>query len=59
MISFLITMLVLAIVIYVVYLVIGMLKLPPPISTIVYLILGVIALVAILDRSGLYKLNLN
>lgn len=58
MIEFLITMLILCVVIYVVYMVVGMLKLPAPISTIVYLIIGLIFLVVILDKSGVYHLNL-
>jgi hypothetical protein len=54
MIEFLISMLVLAIIIYVVVLVVGMLPLPPQVKTIVYLIVGVILLVAVLNQAGIY-----
>ena len=59
MIEFLISMLLLAVVIYVVYLIVGMLKLPAPIGTIVYLILGLILLIILLDYAGVYNLNLS
>lgn len=58
MIELLITLLIMAIVIYVIYLVLGMINLPPPIKTIVYLIVGLILLVWLLDAAGLYHLNL-
>lgn len=59
MIELLVSLLILSIVIYVVYLIIGMLSLPPQIKTIVYLIVGVIFLVILLDKVGLYHLALN
>jgi hypothetical protein len=43
---------VLALVIYVVYLVIGMLPLPAPVGTIVCLVLAVVFLVVILRKTG-------
>lgn len=59
MVELLVSLLILAIVIYVVYLIIGMLNLPPTIKTIVYLIVGVIFLVVLLDRTGLLHMNLS
>lgn len=59
MIELLVGLLILAVVIYVMYLIIGMLSLPPQIKTIVYLIVGIIFLVILLDRVGLYHLALN
>ncbi len=59
MIELLVSLLILAVVIYVVYLVINMLNLPPPIKTIVCLIVGLIFLVVLLDKVGLYHLALN
>jgi hypothetical protein len=43
---------VLALVIYVVYLVVGMLPLPAPVGTIVCLVLAVVFLVVILRKTG-------
>jgi len=57
MIELLITLLILAIVVYVVYLIIGMLNLPAPIKTIVYLIAGLIVLLVLLDRLGLFSIG--
>lgn len=59
MIEFLITVLILCIVIYVIYLVLGMIQLPAPIKTIVYLIVGLILLIAVLNYTGIYHLSLN
>lgn len=56
MISLLITLLIGAIIIYVVYLIVGMLSLPQPIKNIVFLIIGVIVLVWLLQTFGLYHL---
>jgi Zn-dependent protease with chaperone function len=58
-IELLVSLLILAVVVYVVYLIINMLTLPPPVKTIVYLIVGLIFLVVLLDRVGLYHLNLS
>ena len=58
MIELLANLLILAVIVYVVYLILGMLKLSPPISTIVYLIVGLLVLVMLLDRAGLYHLQL-
>lgn len=58
MIEFLITMLLLCVVIYVIYLVLNMIQLPAPIKTIVYLIVGLILLIMVLDYAGVYHLSL-
>ncbi len=58
MIELLITLLLLAVIIYVVNLVIGMLTLPPQVKTIAYIILGLIALFYLLDKFGLYRVNI-
>lgn len=51
-IGFLVTCLILAIVIYVVKLILDMIGLPQPVKTIVYLILGLIALFYLLSKLG-------
>jgi hypothetical protein len=58
LIGLLVTLLILAIVAYVVFLIIGMLHIPPPILTIVYLIVGLIFLVILLDKTGIYHVAL-
>ena len=58
MISLLITLLIAAVVIYVLYLIIGMINLPAPIKNIVYLIVGLIILLWLLSSFGLYTLPL-
>lgn len=58
MIELLVTLLLLAIVIYVVNLIIGMLALPPQVKTIVYIIAGLIGLLYLLSRLGLYNVGL-
>ena len=55
MIQFLITLLLVAVVIYVVNLLIGMLKLPSTVKTIVYLILGLVFLFWLLNYFGIYS----
>jgi len=55
MISFLITLLLVAVVVYVVHLVIGMLALPPQVKTIAYLIIGIIVLFWLLNYFGIYS----
>lgn len=57
MISILVTLLIAAIVIYVVYLIVGMINLPAPIKNIVYLILGLIILLYLLSYFGLYNIR--
>lgn len=57
MISFLITLLIGAAVIYVVYLIVGMINLPAPIKNIVYIVVGLIILVWLLSYFGLYDLR--
>lgn len=57
MLEVLITLLLAAIVIYVVYLIIGMISLPPQIKTIVYLIVGLIILFYLLDFFGIYHVR--
>lgn len=49
----LIALLVLAIVIYVVILIVNLIPLPPPVKQIVFLILGIIFLIALLKQFGL------
>lgn len=58
MIELLVTLLLLAVLVYVAYLIVGMLKLPPPILNIVYIIMAVIVLLVLLDKLGLYSVNL-
>jgi uncharacterized membrane protein YuzA (DUF378 family) len=55
MIEFLITLLVLAVVIYVVHLIIGMLNLPEQVKKIAYLIVGLVALFWLLDFFHLFS----
>lgn len=55
MIEFLVTALIAIVVIYVVYLIVGMINLPAPIKNIVYLIVGVVILVWLLQYFGLYS----
>lgn len=52
LISLLVTLLVIALVIYVINLVIGLLELPPAVKTIALIIVGVIALLYILNLFG-------
>lgn len=54
MIEVLVTLLIAAIVIYVIYLILGMVALPAPIKNIVYLIVGLIILLWLLNSFGLY-----
>lgn len=54
MISLLLWLLVLALVIYVVYLIVGMLPLPSPAKQIVTLILAVVFLIILLQRLGFH-----
>lgn len=58
MIELLVTLLLVAVVVYVVYLILGMIVLPEPMKTIVYIILGLIILFALLNEFGLYSFNL-
>ncbi len=53
MISLLVTLLVFAIVIYVVNLILGMIVLPPQVKTIIFIILGLIFLFYLLNMLGL------
>lgn len=53
LISFLVTLIVMGIVIYAVYLVLNMLPLPQPIKTLVYLVIAVIFLVMLLSATGI------
>lgn len=55
MIEFLVTALIACVVIYVVYLVVGMINLPAPIKNIVYLIIGVVIIIWLLQHFGLYS----
>jgi hypothetical protein len=59
MIEFLVTVLVLCIVLYVVYLILGMLHLPAPIMNIIYLIIGLIVIVWLLNYFGIWTGGLN
>ena len=58
MISFLVSILLFLVVLYVVRLVVGELGLPPKIMTIVYLIIGLIALFYLLNLFGVYSFPL-
>ena len=55
MVELLVTLLILAIVVYVAFLIIGMLHLPQPILNIVYIIAALIVLLILLDKFGLYS----
>ena len=55
LVGLLIWLLVFALVIYVVYLVLGLLPIPPTIKQIVCLILGVIFLIVLLQQLGLFS----
>ena len=52
----LVSLLIGAIVIYVVHLIIGMINVPAEVKTIAYLIVGIIVLLWLLDLFGLYHL---
>ena len=54
MISILLSLLVLAVVIYVAYLILGYINLPEPINKIVTIILGLIFLLVLLQQVGLF-----
>lgn len=58
MISILVTLLLGAIVLYVVYLIVGMINLPAQIKNIVYIIIAVIVLLWLLSIFGLYTVPL-
>lgn len=58
MIEFLITILLFCVVFYVVKLAIDTLTLPQPIKNITYLILGLIGLLFLLDRFGVYHMRI-
>lgn len=58
MIELLITLLLLAVIVYVVQLVIGMLNLPEQVKTIAYIIVALIALFYLLDKFGIYRVNI-
>lgn len=58
MISLLISLLVLAIVCYAIYVVLGLIPLPEPIKTLVWLIVAVILLVVLLRQLGVVGLQL-
>jgi hypothetical protein len=57
MISILVTLLLGAIVLYVVYLIVGMINLPAQIKNIVYIIIAVIVLLWLLQTFGLYSIR--
>lgn len=59
MVEFLVTLLLVAVVIYVINLVIGMLSLPAQAKTIAYIIIGVLFLLWLLDFLGLYSSGMN
>lgn len=58
MIALLVSLLILCVIVYVANLIIAQLGLPPPVKTIVYLIVGLIFLVWLLDTLGIYHLAL-
>jgi hypothetical protein len=51
-------LIVLAIVLYVFHIVLGMLLLPPQIRTLILLLIGLVVLLALLDRLGLFRFGL-
>lgn len=53
MLTILVTLLVVAIIAYVAYLVIGMLHIPQPILTIIYIIVGLVLLLWVLNAVGI------
>jgi hypothetical protein len=55
MIELLVGLILLCILLYAVYTVLGMLTLPPSITTLIYLLIAVIVLLWVLDRFGLYS----
>lgn len=55
MMEILITLLVVAVIIYVLYLILGMVNLPAPIKNIVYIVVALIILLWLLDFFGLYS----
>ena len=55
MISILITLLLVAAVVYILYLILGMITLPAPIKTIIYMVAGLIILIWLLQYFGLYQ----
>ena len=57
MIELLVTLLLVAVLVYVVNIVIGMLNLPPQVKTIAYIILGLIVLFWLLDYFGVYSID--
>lgn len=57
MIAILITLLIAAVIIYVVYLIIGMITLPAPIKNIVYIIVGLIILLWLLQYFNIYHIG--
>lgn len=58
LIGILVTLIILAIIAYAVYIVIGMFALPQPIKQLVYLLTGVILLVFLLNQLGIYHVAL-
>lgn len=58
MITFLVTLLLICVLVYVAHLVIGLLKLPDPIKTIAYIIVGLIVLFWLLNYFGIYSFPL-
>ena len=54
MISILVALIVIAILAYAVYTVLGMLPIPQPIKTLIYLLVALIILLWVLDAAGIY-----
>jgi hypothetical protein len=54
LIGLLVTLVILCVVIYAVHIVVGMIALPQPIKTLIYLLIAVIVLLWMLDRFGIY-----
>lgn len=57
MVELLVTLLLAAVVIYVVQLIIGMINLPPQAKTIAYIVVAVIVILWLLDKFNLYHLG--
>lgn len=58
MLSILVSLLILAVIAYVAYLILNMIPLPEPLKTIVLIIFSLIILVRLLDVTGVYHLTL-
>lgn len=56
-IAFLVYLLIAAVIIYALYVILGMINLPPAIKTLVYLIVGIVLILWVLNFFGIYHTN--